>query len=166
MWKHTCPDDGGRVFGMGSPFCNRCGGLGEYDGWHYRMHEAMAGYQTLYGLKPIGAHRLEAVSSDCRSLSFALLAAAPSGEEAQRMANSVLEGIRDIEGDHSVFPHVGGTPRRKPWSGDPFHQACSGDCRDSPPGARCLSGRRCLGSLARREGRREGSMSSVYRRGW
>ena len=42
---------------MGSPFCSRCGGSGEYDGWHYRMHEAMARYQTLYGLKPIGAHR-------------------------------------------------------------------------------------------------------------
>jgi hypothetical protein len=42
---------------MGSPFCSRCGGSGAYDGWHYRMHEAMARYQTLYRLKPIGAHR-------------------------------------------------------------------------------------------------------------
>ena len=42
---------------MGSPFCSRCGGSGDYDGWHYRMHEAMARYQSLYGLKPIGAHR-------------------------------------------------------------------------------------------------------------
>jgi hypothetical protein len=57
MWKHTCPEGGGRVVAMGSPFCSCCGGRGEYDGWHYRMHEAMARYQTLYGLKPIGAHR-------------------------------------------------------------------------------------------------------------
>jgi hypothetical protein len=42
---------------MGTPFCRRCGGPGEYDGWHYRMHEAMARYQSLYGLKPIGPHR-------------------------------------------------------------------------------------------------------------
>ena len=60
MWKHTCPEGGGRVVTMGSPFCSRCEGSGEYDGWHYRMHEAMARYQTLYGLKPIGAHRRRA----------------------------------------------------------------------------------------------------------
>ncbi len=57
MWKHTCPDGRGHFVAMGSPFCSRCGGSGEYDGWHYRMHEAMARYQSLYGLKPIGAHR-------------------------------------------------------------------------------------------------------------
>ena len=57
MWKHTCPDGRGRFVAMGSPFCSSCGGSGEYDGWHYRMHEGMARYQTLYGLKPIGAHR-------------------------------------------------------------------------------------------------------------
>jgi hypothetical protein len=42
---------------MGTPLCSRCGGPGEYDGWHYRMDEAMASYQSLYGLKPIGPHR-------------------------------------------------------------------------------------------------------------
>ena len=57
MWKHTCPEGEGRFIAMGSPFCSLCGGSGEFDGWHYRMHEAMARYQTLYGLKPIGAHR-------------------------------------------------------------------------------------------------------------
>ena len=56
MWKHTCPEDGS-AFWMGTPFCSRCGGPGGYDGWHYRMHEAMARYQSLYGLKPIGPHR-------------------------------------------------------------------------------------------------------------
>jgi len=56
MWKHTCPE-GGRSFWMGTSFCSSCGEVGEYDGWHYSMHEAMAKYQICYGLKPIGPHR-------------------------------------------------------------------------------------------------------------
>jgi len=42
---------------MGSPVCGTCGEPGEYDGWHPRMQEAMALYQTHYLLKPIGPHR-------------------------------------------------------------------------------------------------------------
>ncbi|MCP9474549.1 MAG: hypothetical protein NNA19_04785 [Nitrospira sp.] len=56
MWKHTCPEDG-KSFWMGAPFCSRCEGPGEYDGWHYSMLEAMASCQSFYGLKPIGPHR-------------------------------------------------------------------------------------------------------------
>ena len=59
MWKHTCPEGEGRFYcnGLSVSSCSLCGGSGEFDGWHYRMHEAMARYQTLYGLKPIRAHR-------------------------------------------------------------------------------------------------------------
>ena len=56
MWKHTCPEGGGRVVGMGSPFCNRCGGLGEYDGWHYRMHVTTP-FQTAVAPKDESGHR-------------------------------------------------------------------------------------------------------------
>lgn len=56
MWKHTCPKSGSPHW-TGSPACRTCGGVGEYDGWHLRMHEAMARYQTRYRLKPIGPHR-------------------------------------------------------------------------------------------------------------
>jgi len=42
---------------MGSPVCRSCGQHGEYDGWYYTTHEAMARYQSRYGLKPIGPHR-------------------------------------------------------------------------------------------------------------
>ncbi len=37
--------------------CPTCGDVGEYDGWHYSMQEAMGAYQRRYGLKPIGPHR-------------------------------------------------------------------------------------------------------------
>ena len=40
----------------------------------------------------------------------ALLAAAPSDEDAQAMANSALEGIRDIEQTIPLFPHAGRHP--------------------------------------------------------
>jgi hypothetical protein len=38
-------------------YCSKCGTLSEYDGWRNSMHEAMAWYQKLHGLKPIGPHR-------------------------------------------------------------------------------------------------------------
>lgn len=56
MWRHTCPGCGVECL-MSTPRCSSCGGLGGYDGWHLRMHEAMAAYQTAYGLKPMGSHR-------------------------------------------------------------------------------------------------------------
>lgn len=56
MWKHECPETRGS-FLMGTPVCRNCGRPGEFDGWHFGMHEAMAQYQSLYGLKPIGPHR-------------------------------------------------------------------------------------------------------------
>jgi hypothetical protein len=56
MWKHRCRDSESFHW-MGAPVCRSCGGRGEYDGWHPRMHEAMARYQTRYRLKPIGPHR-------------------------------------------------------------------------------------------------------------
>jgi len=57
MWKHRCPKGGGGLSWSGSPGCSSCGGPGEYDGWHPGMYEAMARYQSKYGLKPIGPHR-------------------------------------------------------------------------------------------------------------
>jgi hypothetical protein len=62
MWKHSCPKSGslagsGSRHWMGAPQCSSCGGLGQYDGWHPGMHEAMAQYQTFYRLKPVGRHR-------------------------------------------------------------------------------------------------------------
>lgn len=55
MWKHRCADDT-TEFRMGAAVCRSCGGRGGYDGWHYTMHEAMARYQSRYGLKPMGPH--------------------------------------------------------------------------------------------------------------
>jgi diguanylate cyclase with GGDEF domain len=57
MWKHRCPKGGAGLSWSGSPGCSTCGGTGEYDGWHPGMHEAMARYQSMYRLKPIGPHR-------------------------------------------------------------------------------------------------------------
>jgi hypothetical protein len=57
MWKPRCSKGGGGLSRSGSPGCSSCGELGEYDGWHPRMYEAMARYQSQYGLKPIGPHR-------------------------------------------------------------------------------------------------------------
>jgi hypothetical protein len=54
-WKHTCSN--GSLYWMGTPTCGTCQQSGEYDGWQPTMHEAMAQYQTLYRLKPMGPHR-------------------------------------------------------------------------------------------------------------
>jgi hypothetical protein len=56
MWKHNCKN-AGSLIRMGSSVCQTCGASGEFDGWHLSMHEAMARYQSRYGLKPIGPHR-------------------------------------------------------------------------------------------------------------
>jgi hypothetical protein len=55
MWKHNCRDGGTSWFG--SPGRCSCGVAYEYDGWFNTRMEAMAWYQRLYGLKPIGPHR-------------------------------------------------------------------------------------------------------------
>ena len=56
MWKHTCSKSGSRCW-LGTPTCGTCREHGVYDGWQPTMHEAMAQYQTLYRVKPIGCHR-------------------------------------------------------------------------------------------------------------
>jgi hypothetical protein len=56
MWKHRCPRSRSESW-MGTAVCSSCGRRGEYDGWHYTMHEAMARYQSRYRLKPMGPHR-------------------------------------------------------------------------------------------------------------
>jgi hypothetical protein len=53
-WRHYCRD---REVVESHPVCGACGESGTFDGWHLRMHEAMARYQYVFGLKPIGAHR-------------------------------------------------------------------------------------------------------------
>jgi hypothetical protein len=56
MWKHTCSKNGSTHW-MGTPKCRTCQQPGAYDGWQPTTHEAMAQYQTLYRLKPVGGHR-------------------------------------------------------------------------------------------------------------
>jgi hypothetical protein len=54
MWDHShCCG----AFQSGSPECNDGGTRGRFTGWHLTMHESMARYQYVYGLKPIGPHR-------------------------------------------------------------------------------------------------------------
>jgi len=55
-WKHTCSKNGPLCW-IGTPTCGTCQQPGKYDGWQPTMHEAMAQYQTLYRLKPMGRHR-------------------------------------------------------------------------------------------------------------
>jgi len=55
-WKHTCPRSGETTF-TNKPSCPHCSEPLEYDGWLLGMHEDMAVYQYVYGLKPIGPHR-------------------------------------------------------------------------------------------------------------
>jgi hypothetical protein len=55
FWKHACHGSPGSS--TSDSICHTCGKTGEFAGWHYTRHEAMARYQTTYGLKPIGPHR-------------------------------------------------------------------------------------------------------------
>jgi hypothetical protein len=54
LWRHTC---GGTHLLIRSPICSTCGNEGEFHGWRLSVHESMARYQYVYGLKPIGPHR-------------------------------------------------------------------------------------------------------------
>ena len=53
-WVNRCSCS---YFRTGLPTCPECGRPRELAGWSYSMHEAMAAYQCLYGLKPVGPHR-------------------------------------------------------------------------------------------------------------
>ncbi len=56
LWKHgPCCSD--RTWLSSQPACTECNRPGVFDGWHLSMHEAMAQYQYVYGLKPLGPHR-------------------------------------------------------------------------------------------------------------
>jgi hypothetical protein len=52
MWKHECC--GGS---SNESSCSSCGVVGKYDGWYYTMHEKMARFQYMTGMKPFGPHR-------------------------------------------------------------------------------------------------------------
>jgi hypothetical protein len=54
-WKHICST--GSSGWIGTSLCRTCQQPGTYDGWKPTMHEAMAQYQTLHRLKPVGPHR-------------------------------------------------------------------------------------------------------------
>lgn len=54
-WVNTCPCS--TYLRTGDPKCPSCGQQREVAGWSYSMHESMAAYQSLYGLKPVGPHR-------------------------------------------------------------------------------------------------------------
>ncbi len=55
FWKHQCP--GRSPYLVGSPRACACGGPMIYDGWHSGKSEAMAWFQKMHGLKPVGPHR-------------------------------------------------------------------------------------------------------------
>jgi hypothetical protein len=55
LWFHRCHN--GNVHDV-HPVCPSCGTQARFDGWYLRMHEAMAVYQYVFGLKPVGPHRL------------------------------------------------------------------------------------------------------------
>jgi len=56
MWEHLCCDPTPGALSSSEP-CLRCGKPGKFAGWHHSKHEAMAIYQNMHGLKPIGPHR-------------------------------------------------------------------------------------------------------------
>jgi hypothetical protein len=56
MWRSVCgcfPDASETT----ESACGSCGASGIPDGWSLTVHEAMACYQYVYGLKPMGPHR-------------------------------------------------------------------------------------------------------------
>jgi hypothetical protein len=53
-WSHSCLRAGAL---SDSPTCPYCGAEGSFVRWSLRMHEAMARYQYLYGLVPVGRHK-------------------------------------------------------------------------------------------------------------
>lgn len=53
-WSHPCHGGNGLY---GSPTCRVCGGQGKFAEWRLSMHEDMARYQYVYGLRPVGPHR-------------------------------------------------------------------------------------------------------------
>lgn len=55
MWRHECRPL--MTISTTSPICSHCRQGSVFDGWRLSMHEAMARYQYVYGLKPLGAHR-------------------------------------------------------------------------------------------------------------
>src|SRR5437879_2893236 len=70
-WEHSCA---GTVVTVSDAICGRCGKEGQFVGWRFRRLEAMARYQYITGVKPIGPHRkladqllyaLRAVCSRC-----------------------------------------------------------------------------------------------------
>jgi DnaJ-class molecular chaperone len=56
MWKHVCTGSTAEMW-EGVPVCTTCGQAGQYDGWHYNVHEVRLAYQDSTGLKPAGDHR-------------------------------------------------------------------------------------------------------------
>ena len=56
MYKPRCEHEGNADL-TGSPRCRECGKEHEFAGPRLSMHESMARYQAVYGLKPIGPHR-------------------------------------------------------------------------------------------------------------
>ncbi|UCF39583.1 MAG: hypothetical protein JSW43_07480, partial [Gemmatimonadota bacterium] len=53
-WRHTCQ---GIEILRKTARCPACGVRAEFDGWRYELEEAMAVYQYVTGLKPLGPHR-------------------------------------------------------------------------------------------------------------
>ena len=54
LWRHVCE---GKELLTGSPDCHLCGTHGEFMGWRRGMWEAVAVYQYVYDLPPMGPHR-------------------------------------------------------------------------------------------------------------
>lgn len=122
--------------------CGLCGQPFRFDGWHLTMHEAMARYQHVYRLRPIGPHRalaerlLDPVREDCRTCERRGLV---TYDEAWR----VCQGCRGIGGHWTVdagvveqireqvlreFPDAD-APRRPFWSKVSRSMSWSMTCR-------------------------------------
>ncbi len=83
MWRHSCCPAG--TGSSSTPACGACGQPGVFDGWHLSMHEMMACYQYVYGVKPLGPHR---------PLTDQLL-----GPMRQRCSNCAGNGICSLSAD-------------------------------------------------------------------
>ncbi len=112
-WVNRCSCDFDYT---GNPTCPECGEPREHSGWAFSMHEAMARYQSLYRLKPVGPHRkmadeaLRDLTASCGACEGVGLLEAPPGfrvcESCRGLGRlfmvpvDVVDGIRD-----SVLKH-------------------------------------------------------------
>jgi hypothetical protein len=79
--------------------CSVCGAPGHFECWSLGMHESMARYQYVYGMKPIGPHR----------------------HEADRILGALRATCSMCQGNGLLWPEDGGS-----WSACPVCEATGG----------------------------------------